>query len=330
MSKPPEIKPVRRWVHEQGGDELDAHLSDVFRSLEGEQGLPPSTLAAVGRRLLRGPERARRRPLRAMPVVLAVLTAGVSAALANWALPAGWNVQSLFASAPRPARPTTHAALKPAVAPAQSSGQGASAVPAVAPGAAAQAVAPSGAAAVPARSVASVSASAVEGPATPSALTLESELLQPALAKLRRDRDPNAALRLLDEYQATYPRGVLSLEAAVARVDALLSLGRRSEALERLSRLPLERVGRRIELQLVRGELFSDRDCSRAIADFSAVLTLGSGGPFAERALYGRAMCRRRHNDPAASSDFRAYLDRYPNGRFADTMRQQLIAEQSR
>jgi hypothetical protein len=329
MSKPAETKPVRRWVHEQDGDELDAHLGDVFRSIEGEQELPPATLAAVGRRLLRGPERARRRPLRAMPLVLAVLTAGVSAALANWALPARWNVQSLFASAPQP-RPVSHLALKTARPPSRSSGQGEVAAPALAPSPAEQGTEPTPVSPAPSRSVVSAPSSALEGPSTPSALAVESELLQRALAKLRRDRDPNGALNLLDEYQAKYPRGVLSLEAAVARVDALLILGRRSEALERLSRLPLERVGRRIELQLVRGELYSDRDCSRAIADFSAVLTLGSGGPFAERALYGRAMCRLRQNDPAAPSDLRAYLARYPNGRFADAMRQQLVAESSR
>ncbi len=330
MSKPAEIKPLRRWVHERGGDELDAHLGDVFRSLEDEQGLPPSALASVGRRLLRGPERSRRRPPRAMPLVLAVLTAGVSAALANWALPVGWNVQSLFASAPPPARPAHHpAALKPTTAQVSPSGQ-AEAAPAVAPAPALVEAELPHAIAAPPRSTGIATGTLAEEPAAPSTLALESELLQRALAKLRRDRDPNGALQLLDDYQTRYPRGVLSLEAAVARVDALLSLGRRAEALERLSRLPLERVGRRIELQLVRGELYSDRDCNRAIADFSAVLTLGSDGPFAERAMYGRAMCRLRQSDPAATNDLRSYLARYPNGRFADAMRQQLIAEQSR
>jgi hypothetical protein len=325
MSKLAETKPLRRWVHEQGGDELDAHLGDVFRSLESESSLPPPALAAVERRLLRGPEASRRRPLRAAPLVLAVLTAGASAALANWALPPGWNVQQLFAPA-RPAAPAPvhHAAPAKPVARVPKE---AARTEVVVPTAVTESVItePSTAASAPrALAAPAVRTETTEVTATPSELALESEQLQKALARLRRDRDPQGALLLLDEYQSRYPRGVLSLEAAVARVDALLILGRRSEALERLSRLPLERVGRRNELQLVRGELYSDRDCNRAIADFSAVLSLDGNGPFAERALYGRAMCRLRQSDPSATNDLRSYLARYPNGRFADAVRQQL------
>src|SRR6187549_639506 len=102
MSKQAENTPLRRWVHQEGGDELDAHLGDVFRTLEGEPepGLQPPALAAVGRRLARGPGPVRQRWLRATPLVLAVLTAGASAAFANWALPASWSVQRLFAPLP--------------------------------------------------------------------------------------------------------------------------------------------------------------------------------------------------------------------------------------
>jgi regulator of sirC expression with transglutaminase-like and TPR domain len=118
----------------------------------------------------------------------------------------------------------------------------------------------------------------------------------------------------------------LALEAAVARIDALLLAGKRAEALERLARLPLQRVGRRNELQLVRGELYSEHDCTKASADFSAVLAADASGPLAERALYGRALCRLRQSDPSATTDLRTYLDRYPNGRFASAVREHLAA----
>jgi len=325
MSKQAENRPLRRWVHQDDGDELDAHLGEVFRSIEGEPGLSPSALAQVRRRLARGREAYRRRPLRLTPLVLALVTAGATAALANWAAPAGFRVQQLFAPAPgaAPAAPRTPQLATPkpaaAAAPLGDSEQAAQPAPVGETPSTSDAppLGPSPRALAPASAVA-------DGSATPSAIALESALLQTALAALRRDRDANSALKLLDEYQARYPSGVFGLEAAVARVDALLLAGMRAEALERLAHLPLERVGRRTELRLVRAELYSERDCAKANSDFSAVLLLDSAGPFAERALYGRASCRLRQGDPAASADFRSYLERFPNGRFADAVRRHL------
>src|SRR6185436_15905415 len=63
-----------------------------------------------------------------------------------------------------------------------------------------------------------------------SSLSREATLLGRALKALRRDRDPAAALRALDEYRASFPGGTLAVEARVARVDALLLLKRRPEA----------------------------------------------------------------------------------------------------
>ena len=91
-------------------------------------------------------------------------------------------------------------------------------------------------------------------------------------------------MHLLDEHDARFPSGVLALEAAVARIDALLLVGRRADALEHLARLPLGRVGRRMELQLLRGELYAERDCRKALADFDAVLAVAPA-PLSERAL---------------------------------------------
>jgi hypothetical protein len=161
-------------------------------------------------------------------------------------------------------------------------------------------------------------AAPVAEPAAESALARESAVLSRALTALRRDHDAATALRVLDEYQSRFPAGVMSFEASTARVDALLMLGRRASALQLLSGLPLERSARRAELQLLRAELNAERDCSRALADFDAVLAVGPAGGLAERALYGRAGCRLRLGQAAAArADLQSYAARFPNGRFA-------------
>jgi outer membrane protein assembly factor BamD (BamD/ComL family) len=88
----------------------------------------------------------------------------------------------------------------------------------------------------------------------------------------------------------------------------------------------LARVGRRMELQLLRGELYAERDCRKALADFDAVLA-SAPAPLSERALYGRATCRLHSGDAAgARVDLDQYLTRFPNGRFAEQVRERLRA----
>jgi hypothetical protein len=159
------------------------------------------------------------------------------------------------------------------------------------------------------------------------ALSLESIALGRALTKLRRERDPSAALVLFDQYAAEFPNGALRLESRVARIDALLALGRKSQALVELGGLPLERVARGPELRLLRAELWAERDCRRALSDFEPLLDGSTAGTIAERALHGRAVCRLQLGDRArAASDLRTYLERYPNGAFANEIRKSLAA----
>lgn len=146
----------------------------------------------------------------------------------------------------------------------------------------------------------------------------ESELLARALSTLRRNRDAIGALSLLDEHARNFPNGALQLEADLARLDALLALGRNDEALSLLERLPIDRVGRGAELRVIRGELFARRDPQRAIADFDRALSSGLSRELDERALFGRAASRLRAGDEAGGrADLAAYLAKYPNGRFA-------------
>jgi hypothetical protein len=168
-------------------------------------------------------------------------------------------------------------------------------------------------------------ARAAHPPAPPAAagseaLAEEAELLAVALRRLRRDRDPRGALAALDAHAARFGDGALGPEAEIARVEALLALDRRAQALAVLERRALPDTARGRELAVVRAELRAGgRRCPDAIADFSRALAdpaLDAG--LTERALHGRAACRLADGDRAAAKrDLDAYLLRFPDGRFA-------------
>ncbi len=157
-------------------------------------------------------------------------------------------------------------------------------------------------------------------------LAAEAEVLTRALQQLRQEGRPAEALATLESYAERFPGGGLRREAAVARVDALLALGRKEQALAVLEGLPLEEVGRADELRVIRGELKAARDCQGATADFDRALAGRSPASLQERALHGRAACRARLGDAAGSqADLREYLRRFPDGRFTDDVRRKLV-----
>jgi tetratricopeptide (TPR) repeat protein len=145
----------------------------------------------------------------------------------------------------------------------------------------------------------------IEGP-----LVGESALLGEALRALNLRRDALASLHALDAYDARYPAGVLRREALVARIDALLALGRRTEALQLLEKAgDLTALPKARELEVLRGELRAQGgNCAGAGSDFDAALD--ERGPLAERALWGLAACGSRPH-------LERYLREYPNGTFA-------------
>jgi len=161
------------------------------------------------------------------------------------------------------------------------------------------------------------------GPALPA--SSEARLLADALAHLRADDDAKGALVLLDEHERRYPRGALGTEARVARAEALLSLGHRTEALRALDRVALERWPRGAELGVTRGELRVEAGrCSEAARDFTpcAEGSRACHAELQERALVGRAGCRAKLGDEAAArADLVTYLRAFPRGRFADRAR---------
>lgn len=138
--------------------------------------------------------------------------------------------------------------------------------------------------------------------------------------------DPDGALALLARHRAEFPAGALGHEADLARVDALLALGRRDDAESLLSQLSLGEGGRASELRVMRAELTARHDCRSALVDFSAVLaTSDAARPSVERAWRGCAACRGLLGDhEGMRADLHAYLNLFPGGRFADEARRRL------
>jgi hypothetical protein len=60
--------------------------------------------------------------------------------------------------------------------------------------------------------------------------TLAKELALVDRARSQRTSAPAEALQTLAEYDAQFPKGALTQEASLVRIEALLSLGRRAEA----------------------------------------------------------------------------------------------------
>ena len=304
--------PVQRWAEQSGG--LEPELAAAFRELQSETPLPSAALAAVRRRLRYSEQPRRSVWWRFAPALALLLCASSVAAHFGGVTP---RVLLQLLEAPR--RALLGRAKTPPVSSAKPKAKQGAPLPASAPSSKPEPPPEPAPAAEPERHAPA---------ATPrSQLGQESAALEPALIALRQKHDAKQALALLDQYRARFPRGTLALEATTARLDALLLAGKRREALAVLDALPLERVGRRVELRLLRAELRAEQSCKRALGDFELVLQAGAT-PWAERALYGRAVCLLRSgNSVGARADLERYLQRYPGGRFASDVRAHLRAE---
>jgi hypothetical protein len=305
----PMLEPLSPWANEPEGDApLDRQLSQVFGAVPEPSALPEFSRQRLAARLrTRGRRGAGLMLVRlvAMGVVIGV----GSAAAAQWAATRWFSAQQQLVT-PR-LRPVVS---EPPLVPQPSLPRAPRAAPVAEPGAAEPEPRPS------------VGAFTPPAPSQSSPLGLEAGSLEAALTALRGGGVARAtqALRQLDQHLREFPHGTLELEARVARVDALLVLGRRDDARRELSTLPIERVGRKSELRLIRAELRADQDCSAALSDFQVLVEQPLPAVFAERALFGRGACLLRLGDNAgAERDFARYLERFPNGRFAAQIRAQ-------
>jgi len=154
----------------------------------------------------------------------------------------------------------------------------------------------------------------------------ESRLVARAFRQLRNEGDATSALAALDERERRFRAGTLASEAALARAEALLLLGRTGDALPILLALRDAPAGLTPEVRAVRAELLARaKRCAEASADFDALLAPGAPPATRERALYGRASCRLQGARPDdASPDLESYLAEYPRGRFAQPVREAL------
>jgi hypothetical protein len=160
----------------------------------------------------------------------------------------------------------------------------------------------------------------------PSALHEEAAMLGAALRRLREDNDAAGALALLDEHDRRFGEAAaLADEARRTRIEAWLQQGERAQALAALDALSLRPWGRGRALRATRADLRAEAGrCPEALVDFEALLAgdAGASDTIAERALFGRASCRARQGDVAASrADLQRYLERFPNGAFASRAR---------
>jgi hypothetical protein len=163
---------------------------------------------------------------------------------------------------------------------------------------------------------------AARTPAQPLAVSPEVREMDRALGYLRRDRNPGAALAALDSYLGRYPHGVLEKEARLARIDALVLLGRNEQALSVLETITFDPGLRSTELLVVRAELRAAKDCRLAVEDFSVAIARSPDAKLLERILYGRGACRTKLQDlVGADDDLQRYLERFPQGVHADWAR---------
>ena len=101
----------------------------------------------------------------------------------------------------------------------------------------------------------------------------EARLVARAFRHLRSEGDAVAALAALDERERQFGAGALGTEAALARAEALLLLGRTDDALPILVALRDPRTGLTPDVRVARAELLARaRRCAEAVADFDALL----------------------------------------------------------
>jgi tetratricopeptide (TPR) repeat protein len=125
-------------------------------------------------------------------------------------------------------------------------------------------------------------------------LAEETHRLSSAIAQLRREANPAGALQEIDEYRRAYPKAHFASEARMLRIEALIALNYRHEALDELSPAEIPTLPRGEELWVVRGEILLQLSrWQEALDAFDAALRVARTDALIERALAGRAAAQR-------------------------------------
>jgi hypothetical protein len=181
------------------------------------------------------------------------------------------------------------------------------------------------------RRVDRVASRTLAGDSTPrgepaSDLTQELNAVERGIQLLRREHDVDGAIAVFRAYLGRFSAGMLRHEVELALAQALLESGRSGEALAVLDEMPAQGGSRGHELAELRAELRANSGrCREAVDDFTRVLNGPADQAREERALIGRARCRRAIGDESgAHSDLIEYLAHFPAGHFATDARRAL------
>lgn len=130
---------------------------------------------------------------------------------------------------------------------------------------------------------------------------------------------PAAAVSAWRRYRATYPDGILRVEADVSIIETLARSGDADGALveanEFLRRRPDSE--RRAEIARLAGDLYRSRgDCRHAVGMYQVAAGASRPRDAVEAAAFHRAECLSTLGDSGAAEAARGYLRSYPSGRF--------------
>ena len=141
------------------------------------------------------------------------------------------------------------------------------------------------------------------------------------IGKILRDRmgQPASAVAAWRRYRADHPNGLLRVEADVSIIETLVHAGDPSGALAEATDFVRNHPDseRRAEIARVAGDLYRTRgDYKRAVTAYQIALASPQVRDAAEPATFHRAECLMRLGDPSGAEATRAYLRRWPSGRF--------------
>jgi hypothetical protein len=141
------------------------------------------------------------------------------------------------------------------------------------------------------------------------------------VGKILLDRlgQPANAVAAWRRYRADHPNGILRVETDVSIIETLVHAGDAAGALAEANDFIRNHPEseRRAEIARVAGDLYRSRaDYRRAVTAYQIALASPLGRDAAEPATFHRAECLVRLGDPTGTEAARAYLRRWPSGRF--------------